>query len=345
MIRVDSKEGYMFLYKIVKLISDSSPSKLIPLGTLFVLVGSVPLVYLFSYLLDHEYDLFLLEVSIILPLLLTPITIALLIHLTTNMTHCKNKLTEEISKNQMQNLLLFEQARFALMGEMMVNISHQWKQPLNTISLSLVDMRMKNLYVDADNNFNIIEKNINYLATTVNDFMSFFDKRTHLELKSLKDIAKEIRSIIDPHLHNNAVTLKLCIDEKYASVAVASSISQVILNLINNAKDALINAQEKSVSVSFLTSEKGLEIECCDSGKGVAPELQEKIFMPYFTTKQKTRGTGIGLYMSKEIITKMFEGEINVSQGNHSCKCSKELKSCFHIMLPYSDKCQKREVK
>ncbi|MDF1876228.1 HAMP domain-containing histidine kinase [Sulfurimonas sp. SAG-AH-194-L11] len=308
------------------------------------MISSIPLVYLFSLLLEHEYELFLLELSILLPLVLTPMTIALFIRLTTNMTYYKNKLAQEIDKNKTQNLILFEQARFALMGEMMVNISHQWKQPLNTMSLSLVDMRMKNLYVDVDSNFEIIEKNINYLATTVDDFMSFFDKRTHLELKSLQEITKEIHSIIDPHLHNNSVKLKLCIDEKYASVRVASSISQVILNLVNNAKDALIDLEDKTVCVSLLTSEKGLEIECCDSGKGVPPELQEKIFMPYFTTKQRSKGTGIGLYMSKEIVTKIFEGEINVSQRKHSRTCSTQLKSCFYILLPYSDKCQKREV-
>ncbi|MDQ7043921.1 MAG: HAMP domain-containing sensor histidine kinase [Sulfurimonas sp.] len=260
------------------------------------------------------------------------------------MTHYKKQLAQEISKNKMQNLLLFEQARFALMGEMIANISHQWKQPLNTMSLSLVNMRMKNLYVDSDDHFETIEQNINYLATTVDDFMSFFDQRTHLELKSLKDIAKEIHSIINPHLHNCNVTLEIHIDEKYTGVTVASSISQVILNLLNNAKDALLHEEYKKVSVCFSTNEKGLEIECCDTGKGVAPELQEKIFMPYFTTKQRTKGTGIGLYMSKEIITKIFEGEINVSQRKHSSKCSSELKSCFHIVLPYSDKCQKREI-
>jgi C4-dicarboxylate-specific signal transduction histidine kinase len=126
---------------------------------------------------------------------------------------------------------------------------------------------------------------------------------------------------------------------------VASSISQVILNLVNNAKDALIDIENKRVIVNFSVSEKGLEIECCDSGKGVELELQEKIFMPYFTTKQRSKGTGIGLYMSKEIVTKIFEGEIRVSQREYSRKASRKLKSCFYILLPYSDKCQKREVK
>jgi len=338
----------MLIDKIIQYIALSSPIKIIMLTTLFVLAGSIPMVYVFSYLFDEPYSMFLLSISIFLPLILTPVTISFLIRLTTRLAYVKKYLDEEISKNKQKDIILFEQARFVLMGEMMANISHQWKQPLNTINLALLNMKLSDLE-STNKNYDIIEDNVNYLASTIDDFISFFDKRTHFEMKTLEAIKKEILSIIDAHIKNKNIDLEVLIDESYGEIRIASSISQVVLNLINNAKDALENAEVKKIRVQFLVNEFGLEVECCDSGSGIDESIKDKIFAPYFTTKEKTQGTGIGLYMSKEIIHKIFDGKINISSRSLSRStlypATNLEKTCFFIALPYSQNCYMKEEK
>ncbi len=338
----------MLIDKIIQYIASSSPRKIVFLSTIFVLVGSIPTVYGFSYIFNEPYNEFLFYLSIFLPLILTPVTISLLIRLTSRLAHVNKYLDEEMEKNRQKDIILFEQARFVLMGEMMANISHQWKQPLNTINLALLNMRLSNLDIE-NKNYDIIEDNVKYLASTIDDFISFFDKRSHLEMKTLDSIVKEIHSIIDAHIANKKIDLEIVIDEGYSDVYIASSISQVVLNLINNAKDALEGAEVKKIRVQFLVNEYGVEIECCDSGSGVDEGIKEKIFRPYFTTKEKTQGTGIGLYMSKEIIHKIFDGKIDISSRSLSRSSlfpsSNLEKTCFFIALPYSNNCYIKESK
>ena len=336
----------MLIDKLVHFIMESSQRRLIVLSTFFVLAGSIPLVYAGAWFASVRYSLFLFELSIVLPLILTPVTILIIFRLTVKMKHFKEHLDKEIELNKSKDIILFEQARFVLMGEMMANISHQWKQPLNTINLALFNMKMSTIGLEKeDRNFEIIEENVNYMAATINDFMSFFDKRSNTEMKSIDELVHEIESVIGGSVRSKGIVLEMVVDENFSKIKVASSISQVILNLINNAKDALQESQTKLIRVLFLSNEYGLEIECCDEGHGIALELQEKIFDPYFTTKEKTQGTGIGLYMSKEIVDKVFQGKINICSRN----CSRstkypmehENKTCFFVALPYSDTCIK----
>ena len=341
------KKGTKILIdKIIQYVASSSPKKIVFLSTIFVLVGSVPMVYGFSYIFGEPYSKFLLYVSIVLPLILTPMTVFLLIRLTSHLAHVKKYLDEEMEKSKEKDIILFEQARFVLMGEMMANISHQWKQPLNTINLALLNMKLSNLNIE-NKNYDIIEDNVKYLASTIDDFISFFDKRSHSEMKTLHSVVKEIHNIIDAHIANKKIDLEIVIDNGYGDVYIASSISQVVLNLINNAKDALENTEIKKIRVQFLVNEYGLEIECCDTGSGVDESIKDKIFTPYFTTKEKTQGTGIGLYMSKEIIYKIFDGEINISSRSLSRSTlypsSNLEKTCFFIAIPYSKNCYMKE--
>ena len=328
------------LDKVVAIISSSRPKKLVLLATFFVLVSSIPLVYLSTLLFSVEYTAFLLMLSIALPLLLTPVTIAILIKITKNLSYFKESLEEEIEKNKAKDIMLFEQARFVLMGEVIQNLSHQWKQPLNTINLALLNAKLTAATPEEQlKYFDIMESNTNYLASTIDDFMSFFDKRTYLELKTLEALIHEIRSIIDVHIKSHNVKLSILTDTINTKVMIASSIAQVILNLINNAKDALEQVDgEKNIILTFSTTSDSLEIVCCDNGSGIEESLREKIFHPYFTTKNKTQGTGIGLYMSKQIIQKIFSGTLELKKTQ---KCT----TCFELRLPYSDNCKLEGIK
>jgi len=317
--------------------------------TITVLLGSVPAVYLLSLLMGVEYTSFLILTSIVLPLILTPPAVFTVLGIVKNQNYYKDELEAEIQKNKKKDLILFEQARFIIMGEMLANISHQWKQPLNTVGLAIIAAKTSQKCSDeADEYFDIMEDNINYMASTIDDFMSFFDKKTYLEKRDLESIVKEIESIIYTNLQSKGISLDIKIDESYVKVKVASSISQVIINLINNAKDAIEdNAHNKEIRILFVTNEHGLEIECCDTGKGIAQEIKEKIFNPYFTTKEKSQGTGIGLHMSKEIVQKIFDGKINVSLRDVSRSTiypsQNTERTCFYIALPYSDKCEQQK--
>jgi signal transduction histidine kinase len=298
-----------------------------------VISGSVLIVYLASSLYGIEYTHFLLFISVVLPLLLTPVALLIMLKIITRLQDLKKTLELEIEKNKEKDLILFEQARFVLMGEMIENISHQWKQPLNTINLALLDMKMTNIGKGlGDKHFDIIESNVNYMAETIDNFMSFLDKRSSSKLKTLKEMIKEIETIIGGQFSNEKIELEIVIDESYSKVEISSSLSQVILNLLNNAKDALNEKENKKIRLEFLTNDYGLELECCDNGSGIAEDVKDKIFHPYFTTKTKTQGTGIGLYMSKEIILKIFDGNIAVRNTN---------KTCFFIAIPYSESCIK----
>lgn len=336
--------------KVIKILSVCSPAKIVLIITLSVLIGSIPMVYIFSLLLGETYTLFLLILSVALPLILTPPTIYVLLKTSKYLKHFKEQLDEEIEKNKRNDILLFEQARFALMGEMMANISHQWKQPLNTIGLSVVYLKTSEQISDVmDEHFDVMEDNINYLATTIDDFMSFFDKKTNMEIRELSSIVKEVKSIIEAHITNKNIDLEIITDESYGAIEISSSISQIILNLLNNAKDSFEDDRKrKEIKLQLTSNEYGLEIECCDNGKGIDEDIKDKIFDPYFTTKEKKQGTGIGLYMSKEIIQKIFHGQINLNTRKYSRSSmyptDNSGKTCFYVAVPYSNNCLLKEV-
>ncbi len=336
--------------KMIKMLGVYTPLTIILIFTLPVIVSSVLAVYIFSLLFAEEYTRFLFTLSALIPMMLTPPVVYTLLIISKHLRYFKEILEEEIQNSKKKDLILFEQARFVLMGEMMANISHQWKQPLNTIGLAVVAMRTSDQSEDErDKHFEIIEDNINYLATTVDDFMSFFDKKVHNEMRDLNSITKEIKSIIDTPLSSKNIELEIIIDNSYGDIEIASSISQVVLNLLSNAKDAFgDNTTRKEIKLQFTSNEYGLEIECCDNGSGIDEKIKGKIFDPYFSTKAKKQGAGIGLYMSKEIIQKIFDGKIDISSREYSRSSMHPVdnsgKTCFYVAIPYSGNCVLKEA-
>ena len=313
---------------------------------LFFLVLPVVLVYLCTLLFCDTYSVVLFRYSLIISILFTPLFIIVLLGFVKRTRELEEQLLKEKEKSKQKDIMLFEQARFVLMGEMMANISHQWKQPLNTINLAILTAKTSTKSdAELEKYFDIMEDNVTYLATTIDDFISFFDKKTYTKMRELDLIIKEIRSIIDAHIKNKYITLTIEVEANNGEVLIASSISQVVLNLLNNAKDAFDDKmEEKTINLKFTTLYDGLKIECCDNGGGIPLEIQDKIFDPYFTTKEKYQGTGIGLYMSKQIIEQIFNGSIELS---NSCSMGDacNTNTCFKMILPYSKNCTLKEVK
>lgn len=321
----------IFILKFSKL----SGFMIVLLTTIFVLVLSIPAVYFVTKFYGVEYAELHIFLSIALPMLLTPPVISTFIKLSKHLKHFQDELAREVEKNKKKDLMLFEQARFALMGEMLANISHQWKQPLNTIALCVANARLSKRE-NLEKNFDIMESNINYLASTIDDFMSFFDKKTYTQIRDLEDILKEVKSITYMEIMSRGIELEIEVDSANGEIQLTSSISQVLLNLLNNAKDAFDdNIGDKKILLKFSAKEDLLEIVCCDNGRGIDAQIKDKIFDPYFTTKHKTQGTGIGLYMSKQIVQQVFGGDIYFD----------DRAACFCMDIPYSDKCMlKKEV-
>ena len=320
-----------------KLFSSSSVSKLVFIITLIAIIISVVLVYILKIFIYSEYTHVSFVISAVIPLIMVPPSIIFVVYLTTNLKTYKDDLAREVEKNQQKDILLFEQARFVLMGEMMANISHQWKQPLNNIGLAIVSSRLGDSDGNIEKNFDIMEENINYLSTTIDDFMSFFDKKNPVELRAVGDIVDEIQSIMRAQIESCGIRLTINIDAEIKVIKIKSVISQVLLNLLSNAKDAMDESKsEKEIVLCFEAINNGIQISCCDNGLGVDENIITKIFDPYFSTKDKKQGTGIGLYMSKQIVDKIFDGTIVLDDT------SKE--TCFRIDIPCSKNCKLEEV-
>ncbi len=234
--------------------------------------------------------------------------------------HLEKKVDEEQSKQKEQEQLLIQQTRLAAMGEMIGNIAHQWRQPLN--ALGLVFQNLKFSYEIGDLNdemmartMNKAEMLTNNMSKTIDDFRNFF--RPNKE-KEFFDINKNVLSAIDlvesTFEFYNIKLEKHFQEEKIEFYGFPNEFSQVVLNIISNAKDALLGNKTENPIVKIETKVKDniVYISIQDNAIGIDEKIINKIFEPYFTTKDEVQGTGIGLYMSKIIVEKNMNGEIYV---------------------------------
>lgn len=236
----------------------------------------------------------------------------------------ENRIESEIIKRREKEQLLIHQSRLAAMGEMIESIAHQWRQPLNIIGLALADINMKRaLGLDENEEFeknnSIINNNIAFMSNTIDDFRNFFNKdKESVSFDPIQPI-NEIFNLLGEQLHYANITYQI---EKQCDeniFGVANEFKQVILNIVNNSKDAIKSKPDHhggKIEVTVRCDSRHLYVDISDTGGGVPPEILERIFEPYFTTKLHTKGTGIGLYMSKVIIEQHFKGTVSVSNSD-----------------------------
>ena len=220
-------------------------------------------------------------------------------------------------------------AKLAMMGEMMANITHQWKQPLNELSLILY--KMKKLARSEDGEFvGAYERAmqiIKYMADTTDDFSSFLNPNTLSQEFSLADAARASIQIVKGVMKKEGVHVELEVLADSKICGHKNRLMQVIINLLNNAKDALNlkKIEDKNIKISIDSDDKFAYISVQDNGGGIDESVMDKIFKPYFSTKNN-KSTGIGLYMSKQIV-EQFNAEITVSNSDGG--------ACFSIKLPH----------
>ncbi len=229
------------------------------------------------------------------------------------------KIQEEISKRLEQEQLLIQQSKLASMGEMIGNIAHQWRQPLAQISA--IHMNMKVTYdfnkftkEYLDTKIKEANKLTSYMSQTISDFQNFFKPQGEKEEFSIQKACQEAYFIVESSLKYHGIEVSLDIKEDINVFGYKNEYSQVILNILSNAKDILLERQIENpkINIEIKNGENYAIVKIHDNAGGIKENIIDKIFDPYFTTRYKTQGTGIGLYMSKNIIERNMNGYINV---------------------------------
>ena len=226
----------------------------------------------------------------------------------------KQKVKDEIAKNLKKDKLVQEQSKLASMGEMIGSIAHQWRQPLNVLNIHIQNLEddFEDGVVDKKFIDKFIKENIkviNFMSHTIDDFRNFFrvDKEKHLF--SVKNTINDVISIQDAQLKNHNISVETH-GEDFEILGLHNEFKQVILNIINNAKDEFIQRDIKNSKIT-VTYEKD-KISIKDNADGINSNIIDRIFEPYFTTKEQGRGTGMGLYISKIIIDENMKGLLSV---------------------------------
>jgi PAS domain S-box-containing protein len=239
----------------------------------------------------------------------------------------EQKVQEEIEKNEKHQTIMFQQSKLAEMGLILNMIAHQWRQPLNNVSLVVNTMIIKykkgHLTNDVFDKLKTdFQKQINYLSHTIDDFQDFFKPKKEKEFFKIKDLVNTTYSLIKPIFDKYQIEFNIDVDSEMSYYGYKNELSQVILNILTNSKDALIEKEIKNkfIKISSKLNQEYLIINIEDNAKGVEKSILEKIFEPYFSTKSSKVGTGIGLYMSKIIITEHFKGEITANNKNDGLK-------------------------
>ncbi len=247
----------------------------------------------------------------------------------------------DITEHILQQRMIYQQSRTSAVGEMIGNIAHQWRQPLSVISTVATGLKL-NLDLDdsldrksMSTSLEKINKHTQHLSTTIDDFRSFFkDNLNTVEKTNLKNTIKRVRELTIDSFNSNFIEYTEDIEDIEHSYN-ENILIQALLNLFNNSKDALCEkSYDRYFNISIKKDKKVIVLRVKDNGGGIKEELIEKIFEPYFTTKHESVGTGIGLYMTNQIITKQIHGKISV----HNIKLKYKNKSYngveFIITIP-----------
>ncbi len=223
----------------------------------------------------------------------------------------------EVQKNRQKDRILFIQNKMASMGEMLNNIAHQWRQPLMELSSLFIPIQAKldfNLELDKkelEESIYKLNEITKYMSNTIDDFKNFFATDKEKENFKLSSQINAALNILSSSLKSNDILLDIIIKKNPIIYGYKNEYTQVLINLINNAKDVLIQREIKNPKIIITINETSKDIVTTieDNGGGVKIEPIESIFKPFFTY-EKIGGTGIGLFMSKLIIENNMHGRL-----------------------------------
>jgi len=237
--------------------------------------------------------------------------------------------------------LLLQQSKMAAMGEMIQNIAHQWRQPLSIISTASTGLLVKKELglptpkEEVLETLNTINDTTQYLSDTINAFRDFFQQNKDKVNFKVKDIYQKTLNIVQVKFKS----IDIEIIENIEDISITNldnELIQVLMNILNNAKDALEikRSNQKFIFVDIYKENESLIIKIKDNAGGIDEQIISKIFDPYFTTKHQSQGTGIGLYMCQEIINNHMEGKLFVKNQSFKYENIEYKGAEFKIVLP-----------
>lgn len=237
--------------------------------------------------------------------------------------HYNKKLSLEVERKikelEEKNNMILHQHKLASMGEMIANIAHQWRQPLaglNGVILNLDYDYQHNQLDDLkmEKYLNEAESITTYMSNTIEAFSNFFAPDKAKEEFDIRDVLFKAKVIIGPSLNYKNISLQMNVQEGLRINSYPSELLQVVLTLVNNAIDALMksNVKNKKITIVYYGTIDQKCIIVKDNAGGIAEDIINEIYYPYFTTKHKSKGTGLGLYIAKTVIEKNMGGKLDV---------------------------------
>lgn len=244
----------------------------------------------------------------------------------------EKRVMSEVKAHTEKEKMLVQQSKMAEMGDMLSMIAHQWRQPLN--QMSYVFMNIESAYeYDELNKKYLVEKLkegsdlLEFMSVTIDDFRNYFRPDKEKEFVLVSEVIKTSVTLIKNSLDMDSIEIELHSEGRDLTHIYKNEFIQVILNLIKNAKDVLIynSIENPKITINSTCQKDRLIVEICDNGGGVDEDIKDKIFEPYFSTKDKKSGTGLGLYMSKMIIEEHLDGKLSVQNRREG--------ACFKIEI------------
>ena len=244
----------------------------------------------------------------------------------------EQRIADGLRDQREKDKMLIQQSKMAEMGDMLSMIAHQWRQPLNQMSYLIMNIDSAYEYKELTKEYldeKLVEANsiLEFMSVTIDDFRNYFRPDKSKEFVLVSDVVNTSVALMQKSLELSGIELELDTQGRDLTHIYKNEFIQVMLNLIKNAKDILVEKEIKNPKITIKTrcQKEKLVVEVCDNAGGIDEAIKEKIFEPYFSTKDKHNGTGLGLYMSKMIIEEHLGGSLSVS--NH------EDGACFRIEI------------
>lgn len=243
----------------------------------------------------------------------------------------------DLSEFKFQERKLLEQSKLAQMGEMINMIAHQWRQPLNTLSAIAIELEMKEA-MDIIDNEDIkkasakIQKIVQDMSNVINEFLNVAKNSSKKETFLINDIINDVLGLIKAQFISHNIDINLDIEDEIILTSYKSDVLHILLNLITNARDVLDERKKdnKKIYIRAYKKDNFVYIEIEDNAGGVDEKIIDRIFEPYFTTKEPGKGTGLGLYMSKKIAKERLKGDLCVENSKEGAK--------FILKIPFVSK-------